>query len=409
MIQNQIIEFASNNSEIIVEALTKGIATAVGKTFSEKTLKLLGFSGGKIFDEANNLTEQAKHFFFGISKKYIENYVKRHGTMKVLGMGEAIRLESIYTKVNFRPQTISNYGSIADIEQIFRQRECEDQEKRLALDVAKEKQYLMVLGHPGSGKTTFLRKVGLEALKGKKGEYNRNHLCIPVFLELRDKELLDNGKVNLLKAIADEFNNCGLPEYEKCTEELLQQGKLLIILDGLDEVPSEHLSAMTREIRNLLDKYSDNRFIASCRIAAYRNFDSFRRFCDVSIADFDDQQVEIFIQKWFESHDQVEWGQKCWQDLSNDSYKGTKELTKTPLLLTLICILYRKTGQFPLNRTSLYEKTLRVLLEEWDASKQIARTRVYESLDTKRKELLLAQVAYDNFVDDQYLRQFWNK
>ena len=41
-------------------------------------------------------------------------------------------------------------------------------------------QYLMLLGGPGVGKSTFLRKVGLEALKGE----NRNfeHECIPVFL-----------------------------------------------------------------------------------------------------------------------------------------------------------------------------------------------------------------------------------
>ena len=35
--------------------------------------------------------------------------------------------------------------------------------------VANNKQYLVLLGGPGVGKSTFLRKVGLEALKGKNG------------------------------------------------------------------------------------------------------------------------------------------------------------------------------------------------------------------------------------------------
>jgi predicted NACHT family NTPase len=41
----------------------------------------------------------------------------------------------------------------------------------------------MVLGAPGAGKSTFLRKIGLEALKGEKGEYK--HSCIPVFIDLK--------------------------------------------------------------------------------------------------------------------------------------------------------------------------------------------------------------------------------
>ena len=49
--------------------------------------------------------------------------------------------------------------------------------------VANDEQYLMLLGVPGVGKSTFLRKVGLEALKGKDGNFK--HQCIPVFLELK--------------------------------------------------------------------------------------------------------------------------------------------------------------------------------------------------------------------------------
>ena len=66
------------------------------------------------------------------------------------------------------------------------------------LEVANQEQYLMVLGNPGTGKTTFLRKVGLETLKGKgNGEYQ--HTCIPVLLELRK---FRSGEINLVQAIA---------------------------------------------------------------------------------------------------------------------------------------------------------------------------------------------------------------
>jgi predicted NACHT family NTPase len=293
-----------------------------------------------------------------------------------------VSLDSVYTKVNFQAEIICSYQSLDAQEEVFRQREKAEREKSPGLEVANQVQYLMVLGNPGTGKTTFLRKVGLEALKGKsKGEYQ--HTSIPVLLELR--RFRSEEKIDLVQAIALEFQNCGLPEYQECTEKLLAKGKLLILLDGLDEVPRDRLSEMTTQIKDLLDRYSNNRFIASCRIAAYRNFENFRRFTDVAIADFDDGQIETFIGKWFESHSQPEWGQQCWSKLNSGDYDATKELTRTPLLLTLICILFKKRGEFPNKRATVYNEALWTLLSEWDASKEIVRSAPYPSFVTLRE------------------------
>lgn len=389
------------NDPVIQEAAIKGLATAIGKVVGEAGINLIGGTGVELLDGAVNLTKAAQDLLFRISREYIANYTERHGTLKVLGMGKPVSLDSVYTKVNFQADIICAYQSLDAQEQVFRQKEKEDQQKRPGLEVANQEQYLMVLGNPGTGKTTFLRKVGLEALKGKgNGEYQ--HTCIPVLLELRK---FRSEEINLVQAIASEFENCGLPQYQECTEELLNKGRLLILLDGLDEVPSDRLSEMTTQIRDLLDRYSDNRFIASCRIAAYRNFENFRRFTDVAIADFDDEQIETFIGKWFESHSQPEWGQQCWEKLNSGEHNATKELTRTPLLLTLICILFKKRGEFPNKRATVYNEALWTLLSEWDASKEIVRSAPYEGMDTKCKEIMLAEIAYENFVADHLFFQ----
>lgn len=69
--------------------------------------------------------------------------------------------------------------------------------------------------------------------------------------------------------------------------------------------------------------------------------------------------------------------------------------------MTLLCLLFLKTGNFPTHRSTLYEKSLCLLLEEWDASKEIARERPYKDFDTKSEEIVLAEVAYNYFLDNR--------
>ena len=249
-------------------------------------------------------------------------------------------------------------------------------------------QYLMVLGGPGAGKSTFLRRMGLEALKGKKGNFK--YACIPVFIELKK---FNTGEINIEKEIAEEFRICGFPSHEAFTATALEQGKLLILLDGLDEVPTERMNEAIWQIQNFVDLHDQNRFITSCRVVAYRH--NFRRFSDVTMADFDDDQIENFITNWFRSEPQT--GQDCWKKLNNEEHKSAKELTQTPLLLTLVCLLYQRSRKFPTNRATLYERALRVLLEEWAAEKGIPHEDLYKGLDTKRKEMMLSEIAHEAF------------
>jgi predicted NACHT family NTPase len=138
---------------------------------------------------------------------------------------------------------------------------------------------------------------------------------------------------------------------------------LLILLDGLDEVPTKNLNEAIAQIQNFVDQYDKNRFIASCRTAAYRS--GFRRFSDVAMADFDDTQIEQFIGNWFQSEADKQAGtaQKCWEILQKPEYKAAKELAQTPLLLTFLCLVYDRSQSFPDNRSVLYRKALRILLE----------------------------------------------
>lgn len=372
-----------------------GIAVPIFQLILGGGGKFLGLIG-------KTLDEKTKQLIHSASGEYEKRYKKRHGILKALGMREAVPLESVYTTVQFLDeQEIGSFASIQNLEEAYREAnkrsfQRQDCPKAEGVKIANDKQYLMVLGQPGAGKSTFLRKMGLEALKGKKGGFK--HSCIPVFIELKS---FISSQIEIEKFIVEEFRICGFPSPDKFIAKALEQGKLLILLDGLDEVPTVNTNEVISQIQNFVDRYDKNRFIVSCRIAAYRH--NFKRFTDVKLADFDDTQIEQFIKNWFHSEADKQAGtaQKCWELLQQPAYAAAKELAHTPLLLTFLCLNYDRSQNFPNNRSVLYKKALRILLEEWAAEKRILRDEIYQGLNTELEEILLSEIAYSGFDADK--------
>ncbi|WP_052056137.1 NACHT domain-containing NTPase [Myxosarcina sp. GI1] len=337
------------------------------------------------------------------SKQYAERYQKRYGLLRLLGMPQGVALESIYTPVRvLNKLSIRNFETLPDLEESYRnsqlrrlQRgECRNED---GLTVAQHHQYLMVLGNPGAGKSTFLRRLGLEAFKEEAGKFQDK--LIPVLLELKQ---FDTENDNLIAAIAEEFKHFGFPPSPEFATKALEAGKLLVLLDGLDEVPNEFTNSVMNAIDNLVTSYETNRFVASCRIAAYRsNFQ--HDFKVIELADFDDEQIRQFITNWFstELDKQSQTAEKCWETLNHESNKAAKELAQTPLLLTFLCLVYNRKQSFPPTRSRLYNKALDILLEEWAAEKRIQQEPIHEGLHTDLEKVMLAEIAHEGFKEDQ--------
>jgi len=335
-------------------------------------------------------------------RQYADKYANRYGEVRFLGMRQGIPLEGIYTKVRFLDElSICSLTSLKALEQNYRktQKQRFQAQKTAGLDsstIVNENQFLMVLGKPGSGKSTFLRRTGLEALKGEKGSLR--HRCIPVLLELKR---FNTNEIDLTKAIADELSNFGFPETETFTLKLLEQGKLLLLMDGLDEVPIIHQDAVIGAIQGFFTRYDSNRYIASCRIAAYQS--AWNRFQDIELADFDDDQIQQFICNWFQSeaNREVQAAERFWESLNDPNNVAAKELAHTPLLLTLLCRIYKHEQKLPSSQATLYRKALDHLLEDWAKEKKLQQDPIYQRFSNEVEKDLLSQIAYQGSVNDQ--------
>lgn len=331
--------------------------------------------------------------------EYDSKYRQKYGKIKLLGMSEPIPLQDIYTAVQFLNKlSLSRFLSLESLEASYReslQRRFQvgiERGDRDDISVAKKYPRLMVLGGPGSGKSTYLKRLGLEALNGKAGAFK--DALTPVFLELKH---FKSDEINLKTAIAEELGSVGFPLSETFVTKLLEEGKLLVLLDGLDEVPRANINDCIDAIEAFVVQYEQNRFVASCRTAAYKR--SCQSFTDVELANFDDKQIEQFIQNWFCS--EPDTAQQCWEALNQPDRKAAKELAQTPLLLTSLCQVYEDDKSFPLNRNGLYRRPLDILLEKWESQKGVLREQIYQRFHAELEKVLLSEIAYHGFVADQ--------
>jgi NACHT domain len=373
-------------------------------------------------------------------KAYIDNYRHRYGKISVLGMPKPAELENIYTTVQMiEGRNLWKYKSLQDQEQAYRDADkrrfqSDEYQKQDGIKIANKYQYLMLLGQPGAGKSTFLKKIGLAALLGtedrsryqlqaklpglKSGVLEKQQLLagtvarsiepqveelyihglIPVLIELKR---CNSEKIDLVEQIQAELEICGFESANLLTQTLLSKGGMLIILDGLDEIPSQHLNRAITQIQDFANRYKDNRFIISCRTAAYQG--GFNNLVNVEMADFDDKQIQQFINNWFcrEQDLNAAVAESCWQLLNANGYRATKELAHTPLLLTFLCLIFDESQVFPKNRAVLYKDALDILLRRWAAEKRIQRDPIYKDLTVQLEEMLLAKIAYEQFSQDR--------
>lgn len=161
------------------------------------------------------------------------------------------------------------------------------------------------------------------------------------------------------------------------------------------------MDSRIKQIKDFCDQYSQNHFVISCRTAAYEG--DFSRFTEVTIAEFDDEQIELFIKQWFSSKldDKTGTAQKLWEFLQQPANTSVKELAQTPLLLTFLCLVYDRSQSLPAVRSILYGKALDILLEEWAAEKRIEQAPIYQGLHTELEKLFLSEIAYQSFKDKQ--------
>ena len=320
------------------------------------------------------------------------------GTMRVLDMDQPIELtgdRGIYTNVNIlekltRLQSEREVLQNCEIEEFGRLGLGRTIGKPIpGLESVQMHKRLMVLGKPGAGKTTFLKYLAMQCVTGRFAADS-----VPFFVTLKDFAEAPE-QPSLVKYLVKSLPKGWAIEP---IEQLLAAGRAIVLLDGLDEVREEDTRRVIREVRSTVNGARESQFVMTCRIAAKEYL--FEQFTAVEVADFDDQQIATFVENWFRSKNDLPKAKRFMARLEEN--ESIRELAASPLLLTLLCLVFGEEGDFPTNRSELYGEGVKVLLKKWDAKRNIQRDDHYKKLDVQRREDLLSYVALQTFRENEY-------
>lgn len=262
----------------------------------------------------------------------------------------------------------------------------------------------LVEGSPGIGKTMFCLKVAHDWANEK----NESKLTLPklefvLLLKCRDidGDILEAISEQLLAEDMEEKDREGLMDYIK---DVKNQKNVLIILDGLDELPQKS--------KEQVDKLLNRRCLPFCYLLATcrqeRGISVRREFSfDIllQIEGFTEKNAFEYIRKHFEivCLEQSLNGEKLIQQIQNNAF--VHALCANPLNLLLLCVVFEDyEGELPSSRTRLYEIIVHCILRRYCTKNNLKVPDNDNALEKLFKESILAlgMLAWKGLLKDRH-------
>jgi hypothetical protein len=259
----------------------------------------------------------------------------------------------------------------------------------------------VVLGNPGGGKSTLAGKL-CHDLAEPTARLLGGREITPILVVLRDfgaaKKETGCSIVQFIERTSNSSYQIAPPP--RAFEYMLLNGRGMVIFDGLDELlESSTRQEITSDIESFCNLYPSTPVLVTSREVGYEQAPlNAERFIVYRLAPFDDDQVAEYVMKWFNADLELtpsQREQKTKQFLEESA--GVPDLRSNPLMLALMCNIYRGENYIPRNRPDVYEKCSTMLFERWDKGRGILVPLPFEAHISPAMKFL----AYWIYSDDR--------
>ena len=250
--------------------------------------------------------------------------------------------------------------------------------------------HVAVLGDPGAGKTTTLRRlarwVALEPPVDASDE-----LKYVVLIVCRDEEWsadkdvlyrLLGKKVGVSGKLFDDLDN---PQSR--IRQVLDVGALILI-DGLDEVPGRLREDIERGIMNLGRHLQQGKIVLSCRSGDY--LAPLPSFETAEIRPLTVDQIRRVVDSVLAPEEA-----RAFYTALADGQHPAADLANRPLFLMYMLAIFKRRGTIPDRPIDLYEAITRLVIQEWDQQRGVRRSSKYAAFGVDDKRRFLADLAHE--------------
>jgi formylglycine-generating enzyme required for sulfatase activity len=351
-----------------------------------------------------------------LRRDYLTRLMEQVGVLSLAGIdpaaagkegGARFRLDTVYTAL----RTLS--ATEVPVDPVSMRLDLKAARRLSVLERLNRYPRLVLLGDPGSGKSTFVHFVALchageilgqpinldllrSPLPQKKPCDSKKKLepqpwdhgpLLPVRVVLRDfaaRGLPPPGERvtarHLQEFLERELKDDCLGEYD-LFKDLRETGGLLLF-DGLDEVPEadSRRDRICQAVEAFVRAFGKCRVLVTSRIYAYRSQGwQLSGFAETELAPFDEAQIRFFVESWYgqvASTGRLGAGDARGRaELLLHAIWGSsrlQELAERPLLLTLMASLHTwRGGSLPEKREELYADAVDLLLNLWESQRVV--------------------------------------
>jgi hypothetical protein len=268
--------------------------------------------------------------------------------------------------------------------------------------------HIAIIGEPGAGKTTILTKIGAWLI-GQAEQQPPAPLVVAwiSLADVGDRRLQAYLQAEWLQKVCEDNFDAAWEDWKG----LRQQGRVWLLLDGLDEMSGDALAAIHRD---LVQAWAQNlRVVMTCRLNQWEasvggniltnSFDVYRTLDYSYQTSQGDDQVKEFISKWFADDEKV--ATQIRTELDAPGKERIKDLVKNPLRLTLLCASWEKDNQaLPETQADLYRGFVNYLYR-WKAAEFSDEAKLRQELDLALGKLAKAGLNRQP-INDGAVRRF---
>ncbi|MEU9718218.1 NACHT domain-containing protein [Streptomyces sp. NPDC047976] len=260
----------------------------------------------------------------------------------------------------------------------------------------------LLRGPAGSGKSTLVQWLAVNAARRSfTGALAPWNACVPFVLRLRSFTATER-----LPLPAEFLPESGVPltPPHGWVEDVMSEGRALVLVDGVDEVPLRLRARTQMWLRRLISAFPNARYVVTTRPSAVpEDWLAGQSFTAHSLLPMEREDIGSFIGHWHaaahaECSDEAQRATVAQYEASLREAVGTRrdlgKLAANPLMCALLCALNRdRRMQLPRARKELYDAALEMLLVRRDAEREITEVEGVR-LTRDEQTVLLQRLAY---------------